>query len=64
MAVKRGLRAWTLVPRNPGHKSFSCKNCSTLDKPFNLSELLFSQWEIWKIIIPKFFDLGIIIIPN
>lgn len=34
--------------------------CAALDKPFNLSELLFSHWEIWKtiviIIIPKSMD--------
>lgn len=39
--------------RNPGQKNgpFPGTSCAALDKPLNLSELQFSHWEIWKIII-------------
>lgn len=45
--------------RNPGQKKgpFPGTSCAALDTPLNLSELLFSHWEIRKIkiiiIIPK-----------
>lgn len=46
--------------KNPRQKNgpFPDTSCAALDKPLNLSELLFSHWEIWNImtviiIIPK-----------
>lgn len=38
---------------NLGQKNgpFPCMSCAVLDKPLNLSELLFYHWKIWKIII-------------
>lgn len=56
---KTGLGGWTVKLRNPGQKKgpFPGTSCAALDKPLNLSELLFSHWEIRKIII-------IIIIPK